>query len=66
MPIRNLDDLRKYLSRPTEDEAEKAFTTYKNFLVHIDRCLGGVYGVGTSLLPGVVSEVRSAKKYRAI
>jgi hypothetical protein len=50
----------------TDGEAEKAFATYKNYLVHIDRCLGGIYGVETSLIPSVVAEVRCAKKYRAI
>jgi len=63
---RGLEALRKYLPLPTTGEAEKAFTTYKNYLVHIDSCLSGVYGVGESLVSGLVTDVRSAKKFRAI
>jgi hypothetical protein len=50
----------------TTAEAEKAFTTYKNYLVHIDSCLGGVYGVGDDLITGLIQEVRSTKKFGSI
>jgi hypothetical protein len=67
MPLRRgLEELRKYLPLPTTGEAEKAFTTYKNYLVHIDSCVGGVYGVGDSLISGLVVDVRSGKKFRSI
>jgi hypothetical protein len=66
MPIRDLEELRKFLPLATEDEAEKSFTTYKNYLVHIDSCLGGIYGLGASLVSGVVTDVRSASKFQSI
>lgn len=67
MPLRyGLEELGKHYPLPTVDAAEKAFTTYKNYLVHIDSSLGGVYGVGSSLIPGVVAAVRSTRKFRSI
>ncbi len=35
MPFPNLSDLKKFLPLPTEPEAEKAFATYRNYLVHM-------------------------------
>ena len=67
MPLRKgFDELRKHLPLPTTGGAEKAFTTYKNYLTHIDSCLGGEYGVGGSLISGVVTAVRSTRKFRSI
>lgn len=67
MPLRRgLDELRKHLPLPTTDSAEKAFSTYKNYLLHIDSCLGGEYGMGTSLVPGIVTAVRSTRKFQSI
>lgn len=66
MPIRNLSDLKRLLPLSTEPEAAKAFATYRHYLVHIERCLGGEYGVGGSLEPGVVSVVRAAPKFSRI
>jgi hypothetical protein len=67
MPLRKgLDELRKHLPLPTTGAAEKAFTTYKNYLTHIDSCLGGEYGVGGSLIFGVVTALRSTSKLRSI
>ncbi|MGH2579447.1 MAG: hypothetical protein ACRDGP_01185 [Actinomycetota bacterium] len=40
MPIRILSNLKKFLPLATEPEAEKAFATYRNYLVHIERLLG--------------------------
>jgi len=61
-----LEELRKRLLWPSDDEAERAFTTYKNYLLHVNKGLGGVYGVGRSMVPSIVTEVRSSRKYRAI
>lgn len=32
--------------RSTDPEAEKAFTTYKNYLAHLKGYLDGTYGAG--------------------
>jgi hypothetical protein len=48
---RGLEHIRKYLPLPTQPAAEKAFTTYKNYLLHLERGLGGVYGIGSTLFP---------------
>lgn len=67
MPFRReLGELRNYLALSTESEAEKAFTTYKNYLVHIRNCLSGTYGTGPSLVPSLVGDVRGTKKFRSI
>jgi hypothetical protein len=63
---RGLDELRKYIPLPTTGEAEKAFTTYKNYLVQFHSSLAGVHGVGGSLIPSLVAEVRSAQKLRSV
>jgi len=63
---RGLDHLRKLVPRPTEPEAEKSFTTYKNYLVHIERGLGGTFGVGASFVPSLVADVRSRQKFMSI
>jgi len=66
MAFRKLADLKKYLPLPTEPEAEKAFATYRNYLVHIERCLGGEYGVGASFVPSIVTNVRTSPKFARI
>ncbi|MGH2739605.1 MAG: hypothetical protein ACRDH6_03860 [Actinomycetota bacterium] len=67
MPLRRgLTHLPKYLSPPTESEAEKAFTTHKNYLVHIRNYLGDIYGMGPFLAPSLVREIRGTKKFRSI
>ncbi len=63
---RGLEHIRKYLPLPTQPDAERAFTTYKNYLLHLERGLGGVYGIGGSFVPSLVSEVRAQSKFISI
>lgn len=63
---RGLEHIRRYLPLPTQPEAERAFTTYKNYLLHLERGIGGVYGIGSSLVPSLVSEVRSLQKFSSV
>jgi hypothetical protein len=55
-------DVQKYLPLPTDPEAERAFATYLNYLVHLERCLQDEYGTGPSFIPGVISAVRRLPK----
>lgn len=47
-------------------EAEKVFTTYSNYLLHVRNCLAGTYGVGDDLHDGLAVATRSRRPYRKI
>jgi hypothetical protein len=59
-------DMKKFVPLPTEPEAERTFSTYCNYLLHMDRCLAGEYGVGESFIPSVISVLRGMPKVTKI
>jgi hypothetical protein len=63
---RGLEHIRKYLPLPTQPAAEKAFTTYKNYLLHLERGLGGVYGIGSTFVPSLAAAVRALPKFSSV
>ncbi len=63
---RGLEHIRQYLPLPTQPDAEKAFTTYKNYLLHLQHGISGAYGIGSSFAPSLVSEVRVLPKFSSI
>lgn len=44
--------------RVTDDEFEKVFTTYSNYLANVSNLLAGTYGVGADLHGGLVAAMR--------
>jgi hypothetical protein len=58
--------VKKYVPLRTEPEVERTFSTYSNYLQHMDRCLADEYGVGESFIPSAISVLRGMPKVTRI